>query len=221
MLLRLFPDAQFVHLLRDGRANVTSLKRMPWWIEDSLGSMATWSMAEWCLRRDAKRLAADTFHSMRYEELVAEPRRVLTELCDFLGEDFDEAMLEPNKVRAVVPERKIWHERLSGAVDSSAVESWRTGLEPWELGLMETSLGRALKRNGYALSGAGKRPSPKDLARYVKSSSSHRGEARKRWAKEAAEARIRASRSRSIAEKRPERKSITPSMLSRYSSRVT
>jgi hypothetical protein len=191
MLLRLFPDAQFVHLLRDGRANVASLKRMPWWPETSIGSMAVWSTAEWCLRRDAARLPADTFHSMRYEDLVADPRTVLTRLCDFLEEDFDEAMLEPSKVREVVPERKVWHERLSGAVDSSTVESWRTGLEPWELGLMETVLGRTLKRNGYALSGDGKRPSLHALSHYAKSLSTHRKDMRRRWKKEALEAETR------------------------------
>ena len=34
VLLRLFPDAQIVHIVRDGRANVASLKKMPWWPYD-------------------------------------------------------------------------------------------------------------------------------------------------------------------------------------------
>ena len=99
VLLRLFPDAQIVHIVRDGRANVASLKRMPWWPYDSIGSMATWSQAEYCARRDRRRLPADAFHVMRYESLVADPRRSCGELCDFLDEDFDEAMLEPQRGR--------------------------------------------------------------------------------------------------------------------------
>ena len=31
VLMRLFPDAQIVHIVRDRRANVASLKKMPWW----------------------------------------------------------------------------------------------------------------------------------------------------------------------------------------------
>ena len=111
VLLRLFPDAQIVHIVRDGRANVASLKKMPWWPYDSIGSMATWSQAEFCSQRNSTKLPADTFHVIRYESLVADPEPVLRELCAFLDEDFDPAMLEPSEVRDVVPEKKTWHEQ--------------------------------------------------------------------------------------------------------------
>ncbi len=188
VLLRLFPDAQFVHIVRDGRSNVASLKRMPWWPYDSVGSMATWSLAEYCARRNARRLPADTFHVMRYESLVADPRKELGELCDFLDEDFDEAMLEPHRVASVVPERKVWHESLKSSVNTSAVESWREGLEPWELGLMETVLRRKLKRHGYEISGTGERPSPALIKRYAQASFERRSAVRKRWSKESRQA---------------------------------
>jgi hypothetical protein len=191
VLLRLFPDAQIVHIIRDGRANVASLKRMGWWPYDSIGSMAAWSMSEYCMRRNKKRLPADTFHVVRYESLVSDPRKVLGELCDFLEEDFHEAMLEPHRVTGVVPERKHWHENLKSSVNTSKVESWRTGLEPWELGLMETVLRRKLKRNGYEISGAGKRPGPRLVRRYAKIASEMRSAVRKRWAAEAREDKTR------------------------------
>ena len=188
VLLRLFPDAQIVHIVRDGRSNVASLKRMPWWPFDSVGSMAAWSMAEYCAQRNLKRLPADTFHLVRYESLVADPRTVLGELCDFLGEDFDDAMLEPHQVSDVVPERKHWHENLKSGVSTAQVDSWRQGLEPWELGLMETVLRRKLKRYGYPISGAGRRPSPALVMRYARDAAKRKAEMRKRWAEEAREA---------------------------------
>jgi hypothetical protein len=77
------------------------------------------------------------------------PRRVLGELCDFLGEDFDEAMLEPAEVRDVVPERKTWHANLDSSVSTDRVEAWRERLDPWELGLAETVLSRQLSRWDY------------------------------------------------------------------------
>ena len=188
LLLRLFPDAQIVHIVRDGRANVASLKKMPWWPFDSIGSMAAWSQAEYCSRRNAKRLPGDVFHVMRYESLVADPETELRELCDFLGEDFHPAMLEPSEVREVVPEKKTWHEGLKRSVNTDRVESWRKDLDPWEIGLMETVLRRKLKRWDYPISGAGTRPSPKLIAKYVRDASERRGAMRKRWAEEAKEA---------------------------------
>ncbi len=188
LLLRLFPDAQIVHIVRDGRANVASLKKMPWWPFDSIGSMAAWSQAEYCSRRNAKRLPADVFHVMRYESLVADPDTELRQLCDFLGEEFHPAMLEPSEVREVVPEKKTWHEGLKRSVNTDRVESWRKDLDPWEIGLMETVLRRKLKRWDYPISGAGTRPSPKLVAKYVRDASERRGAMRKRWADEAKEA---------------------------------
>lgn len=188
VLLRLFPDAQIVHIVRDGRSNVASLKRMPWWPFDSIGSMAAWSMAEYCAQRNLKRLPKDTFHLVRYESLVADPRTVLGELCDFLGEDFHEAMLDPSEVSDVVPERKHWHENLKSGVSTAQVESWRKGLEAWELGLMETVLRRKLKRYDYPISGAGARPSPSLVVKYYRDAGKRRAEMRKRWAEEAREA---------------------------------
>ena len=188
VLLRLFPDAQIVHVLRDGRAGLASLKRMPWWPVDSVGTMAAWSQAEYCARRDLRRLPPGTFHLLRYESLVADPRRELGALCDFLGEDFDEAMLEPHQVADVVPERKHWHGNLASDVSVGQVESWGRGLEPWELGLMEAVLRRALTRHGYALSGAGTPPSPALRATYAREAAKRRVVLRLRWAKERREA---------------------------------
>lgn len=188
VLLRLFPDAQIVHIVRDGRSVVASLKRMPWWPEDSVGSMAAWSVAEHCARRDQRRLPADTVHLVRYESLVADPRQELGALCDFLGEDFDEAMLEPSTAAGLVPSGKTWHRNLRSGVSTSPVESWRTGLEPWELGLTETVLGRRLARHGYALAGTGRRPTPALLARYARSVTQRRVAMQLRWAGEHREA---------------------------------
>jgi hypothetical protein len=188
VLLRLFPDAQIVHIVRDGRANVASLKKMPWWPYDSIGSMAAWSQAEFCSQRNQRRLPKDVFHVIRYESLVADPEPVLRELCAFLEEDFHPAMLAPSEVRDVVPEKKTWHVALNQSVNTDRVESWRKGLEPWELGLMETVLRRKLQRWDYRLSGDGARPSPKLVAKYAKDAFERRSAMRKRWAEESREA---------------------------------
>jgi hypothetical protein len=188
VLLRLFPDAQIVHVIRDGRSNVASLKRMPWWKYDSITSMATWALAEYCMQRNKKRLPADTFYAIRYESLVADPEGELRKLCAFLDEDFHEAMLQPHRVTGVVPDRKTWHESLKTTVNEDSVDTWRTGLEPWELGLMETVLRRKLRRNGYRISGDGKRPSYRLARRYIAESRRLREIVHKRWEIEAREA---------------------------------
>src|SRR5215470_8844570 len=56
VLLRLFPDAQFLHLVRDGRDCVASLQRMPWWHAGVHEAAATWAQTLDVTRRMRHRL---------------------------------------------------------------------------------------------------------------------------------------------------------------------
>jgi hypothetical protein len=168
-ILRMFPDAQIIHLVRDGRACVASLKHVHWWDTGIFGAMASWTMADTVLRRVQRRLPADTYHRLRYEDLLADPRTELAALCAFLGENFDEAMLDHSAAaHDIVPRRKSWHDRTRGQLDQARIEAWRTALDPEEIGLFETVARRPLRRNGYERSGAGSRPSGADLRGYYR-----------------------------------------------------
>jgi len=170
VVLRMFPDAQIIHVIRDGRDCVSSLKRMPWWEGGTVVAIWTWRAAIIKGRRAAGRLGDDAYIEVRYEDLVTAPEEQLRRLCAFLGEDFDEAMLEPHRVSDVaVPERKVWHVRTSESVDDSATQRWRRDLEPEELDLFEFVAAGQLRRHGYELS-RGRRPAPPlvPLLRFVK-----------------------------------------------------
>lgn len=167
MILRLFPRAQVIHLVRDGRACAASLKQVRWWDTGVAGAATAWTLAERELVRVGKRLPSDSYYKLRYEDVLLEPHRELSALCDFLGEEFDEAMLDhASAAKDIVPDRKSWHSRTKGELDLARIEAWRTALEPKELGLFETVAARTLRANGYELSGAGSRPTPMQLANY-------------------------------------------------------
>ncbi|MDH2423870.1 sulfotransferase [Sphaerisporangium sp. TRM90804] len=156
LLLRLFPDAQFVHLVRDGRDCVASLKEMPWYTHDVFHAIANWAEAIDHGRRYAAALPADSYHEMRYERLTADPEGELGKLCAFLGEEYDPAMCEPRRMATTaVPAHKVWHSNTHNEITPARVGSWADRLEPWEISLCETVLGRRLRAYGYELSDAG------------------------------------------------------------------
>jgi len=166
LLLRLFPDAQFVNIVRDGRDCVASLKEMSWHRKDIYATVASWARAVDDARRAARRLGPSQWHELRYEDLVADPHGKLTELCEYLGEDYDPAMAEPSAVAKVaVPSFKTWHARTHGAVTTERVQSWQTRLTEDEIALCEAALGSRLVAHGYELSGK-LRPAPAELLRY-------------------------------------------------------
>jgi hypothetical protein len=178
-LLRMFPDAQIVHLIRDGRDCVASLKSMPWSCQDIYEAISTWTEAIDSSRRAAQWLPPDAYVEVRYERLVADPDGQLRALCDFLGEDYDPAMTEPHKVADAIPERKTWHADNRRPVTTALSGSWQDRLAPWEVSLCELVMGRRLREFGYERSGAPKL-SAVHLARYTRVAALRRGAAAKR-----------------------------------------
>ncbi len=193
VLRRLFPDAQFVHVIRDGRDCAASLKRMPWWEQDTVTAIATWVEAVDYGRRARRRLPADTWHEVGYERLVNDPTAELTRLCAFLGEDYDEAMTRPRRTAGnAVPRRKKWHTRTHDEVDAARVGAWQSGLEPWELDLFERVAGSRLRGYGYPARQVAREPSRALVRHYRRVAAVRRASHRKRalgdWLRDAASA---------------------------------
>ena len=152
----LFPDAQFIHVIRDGRACVASLKRTPWFGHEPIPCMATWMMAIDCSRASGARLGPDRFAELRYEDLVADPEKEIRRICEFLGEQFDPAMCEPEKIAdRVNPAHYKQREQISQGIYTASLEAWRQQLAPWEVATFEQVAGDRLRRLGYELSGTG------------------------------------------------------------------
>ncbi|MGH7477955.1 MAG: sulfotransferase family protein, partial [Longimicrobiales bacterium] len=166
LVMRLFPDAQIVHVVRDPRDCVASLKRMKWWKLDSHHAVSAWAQSI-DHTDEAQRKWPGVVTRVQYERLVADPETELRALCAALGEEYDPAMAEPERVAAIaVPERKHWHSNTRLSPTTKPVGRWRTDLEPWEAALCETVLAGRMTSLGYELSGAG-RPAAGHLARYA------------------------------------------------------
>jgi Sulfotransferase family len=164
IVMRLFPTAQIVHIVRDPRDCVASLKRMPWWRRDSYQSVYAWAQAI-----DLTEKAARTWPvvQVQYERIVADPERELRMLCAALGEDYDPAMAAPEQIAPTVILKRPWHRTVRmKAPTARRIGRWRAELEPWELALCETVLAERMKRLDYELTGA-PRPSAWHLGRYA------------------------------------------------------
>jgi hypothetical protein len=92
-LAALFPEALFLHLIRDGRDVSSSLARVGWHGSSECERARYWAsrvaMAGDCLLR----LGPARCRLVRYEDLVRQPESTLDGICRFLGEDFDPVML--------------------------------------------------------------------------------------------------------------------------------
>ena len=99
-LERLFPKAEYVHLIRDGRDAAVSFLELPegvvtrsWAHPRNAGDFACQWRSEVLAARALGRRVGARYSEIRYEELVAAPERVLRETCARAGLAFEPAML--------------------------------------------------------------------------------------------------------------------------------
>ncbi len=123
LLASAFPDARFVHIIRDGREVADANRDAPW-PPRSLRFWAGWwitSVAR--ARRDGSSLG-ERYLEVRYEQLVAEPGATLNGVLSFLGEppadDPLAYLARTTQLRGVLP-----------ATQRNLVKPPTTGLRPW------------------------------------------------------------------------------------------
>ena len=158
LLDRLFPDAQYVHLIRDGRDAALSFLQMPegtftrtWAHPRTPAQFAClWRKEVADARALGRRLGASRYHEVRYEELVASPESVVRGICDFASTPFEPAMLD--YAGAVDVSAKPHQQRLL-TPPTSGVRSWREDLPAGDVDAFEAVAGDLLAELGYERSG--------------------------------------------------------------------
>lgn len=100
LLAEIFPCAQFVHLIRDGRdAALSTVAAYPdRFYVDMYFAAKSWRLRVQAARHAGVALGPAHYTELRYEDLTTDPEAVLRPLCDFLGEDYAPAMTEPHKL---------------------------------------------------------------------------------------------------------------------------
>jgi len=139
-LLRLWPSACFIYLLRDGRDVARSCIGMGW-AGNVWTGVEVWNRAERAWESMRGSLPNDRFIEVRFEDLVKNPARELARVCDFLGVAFDPEMLS-------YPRRSTF-----GLPDPRLVDQWRSKLSEREVRLLEGRVAGMLVARGYQLSG--------------------------------------------------------------------
>jgi Sulfotransferase family len=154
----LWPEAKFVHIIRDGRdvcLSVLNWKkaertagRYASWEEDPVSTTALWwERKVRKAREDGAALGPGLYQETLYEDLVEDPERECKRLCEFLGVPYDDAMIRFHEGRErVEPGRgakSAWLRVTSGLRD------WRTEMCTGDVERFEAAAGDLLEELGY------------------------------------------------------------------------
>jgi len=160
-----FPEARFVHVVRDGRDVALSIRRLGWTgtqsgrpIKQLICAAKNWERAVVAARASGRHLG-DRYLEVRYEELVATPEPVLARVREFTGAEIPESAADSAGVGALREGFSAFDEKMSG-LSTRGLYRWKSALKPDERVALSATIGSTLRELGYEdepLEGAGAR----------------------------------------------------------------
>ncbi|NBC11468.1 MAG: hypothetical protein GVY24_07010 [Planctomycetes bacterium] len=159
-----FPEARFIHIIRDGRDTVCSLRTHPRHrvVDGQLIPRHTWRPIDQCARIWVDAVEAGLAWSgdarcleLRYEDLVAEPRHAMGRVLGFLDEPWDEAVLHHEQVASSSRDVRKFPQNpeATGAIATTSLSRWQHDLGAEDRATVEQIAGDLLVRLGYAADG--------------------------------------------------------------------
>jgi hypothetical protein len=161
----IFPEARFIHVVRDGRAVANSWLQMPWWngyrgpenwfwgnltqpyldewnaSDRSYTRLAAiaWKVLMDSHERASQDLSGERYLQLRYEDFLREPHGTLQQIVSFIGLPWTVAF-----------ERHVRQQK----IDASRSRAFERDLSPDQLVELQSSLSEKLRQYGYATESA-------------------------------------------------------------------
>jgi Sulfotransferase family len=154
LLERLFPDALFVHLIRDGRDAALSFLSMPQgmmtetWMQPrhAAGFACQWRTEVKAARRLGRRVGGERYLEVRYEDLVGDVEPVLRRISEFARIPYEPTMAD---YAGHVDVSAKPHQQSLTQPPTPGLRDWRLQMSPADVGAFDQVAGDLLNELGY------------------------------------------------------------------------
>lgn len=147
-----WPQAHFVHIVRDGRDLAAShLVTVPWGFTTVTEAATGWVSV---VERPPLVAPAGRYLEIRYEDLVTDPRTVLGQVVDFLGVPWHDSLLAHWQVPHSLFDAPWGHpaaEAAANPLTTARIGRFRQDLTEEQISEFERIAGDQLRRLGYPL----------------------------------------------------------------------
>lgn len=151
-ILEDFPNAQFIFITRDGRDASADYLESAFGPTNIFCAAQVWKMCQNAVQPWREKLDSSQWIDVKYEVLVREPEKVLKQVCDFLGEKYDPAMLEFHKTDLAKARGATKdHKPLGHAASDKYIGIYKNLLSLREQRIFTAVAGNELVDSGYEL----------------------------------------------------------------------
>ena len=146
-LLEMFPDAQFIHLIRDGRDCALSMLERKWDLQifNTYHAAYIWNRYVTTGQNFGER-HPECYFELRYEDILNQPELSLKKLCNFLHIQFDDSVINFRK-----SDGSGKTPLLTKPLQRSNQSKWKSQMSEKQLEVFESLAGTTLEKCGYEL----------------------------------------------------------------------
>ncbi len=154
-LMHIFPEAKFIHLIRDYRANANSIKKFEFSAPEVSLISTRWKNSLKQITK-IKEKYPEKWHTLHYEDFVDNPLEELIKIEQFLGVEHHPEALEfykyeeeAIKLFSNIGDYKKFHANLFSPISNAYNDSWKEKLTKKEIQICDISVGKWGKKVGY------------------------------------------------------------------------
>ena len=153
-LLKIFPSAKFVHIVREYKDNFTSVKSVDF--ELPVVSMVVQKWKYFYRHFEgAKSRHPESHLTLRYEDLVSEPGKHMQQLCAFAGIDFLPEIFnfhEKKEEMEEAPTHELvekYQQNLMKKINKGRIGIWKKHLTSRQVRIADLTAGKLAEKAGY------------------------------------------------------------------------
>lgn len=156
ILMMIFPEAKFIHIVRDPRAVAASILPLGWGPHSALHAARFWA-ERISYGQALERAYPDQCIRVYYEDVLTLSEKTIRRICDYCGIEFEDRMLEGSDFKIPAYTKKQ-HKLIGSRPDVSRLNAWREVLDVWQIAQIEEVVGDLMELVGYKKYFSGRLP---------------------------------------------------------------
>lgn len=153
-LLDWWPDAQIIHIVRDGRDVALSMfaRRHDFGAYNTYHAAREWEHYVETGHALGQAMPKGQYLELRYEDMISDQKTALQTICAFLGELYSDDLLEYKKA-GIAGKTPL----LQQSIQKDNQDKWKSGMTSWQIRIFESAAASTLRKFGYTLTTPAKR----------------------------------------------------------------
>lgn len=148
IILEMFPNAQIIHIIRDGRDCAFSMfgRKYDFNVYNVYFAAKYWQKFVEAGQAAGQNIGEDAYQEIRYEHLLMDQIETLKKICAFISEEYTDSLIHFKK-----PAQAMKTPLLQKPVQKNNAGKWKRLMTSRQIRVFESAAGDTLVRNGYPL----------------------------------------------------------------------